>query len=85
MKILTVGSLPPPIDGQSLAFYTAVKSLRLKYIVRNVQTTFRGKGIASLFFLVLAGGRRGRGEVVDTPEVVRVELLVGFLRYPEAV
>ena len=51
MKILTVGSLPPPINGQSLAFYTAVKSLRLKYIVRNVQTTFRGKGIASLFFL----------------------------------
>ena len=43
------------------------------------------KRIASLLFLVLAGGRRGRGEVVDTPEVVRVELLVGFLRYPEAV
>ena len=34
----------------------------------------------SLFFLVLPSGRRGRGEVVNAPEVVVVELLVCHLR-----
>jgi len=54
MKILTVGSLPPPIDGQSLAFNIAVKSLSSKYIVKNVETNiFRGKGVISIFFLPL--------------------------------
>ena len=51
MKILTVGSLPPPIDGQSLAFNIAVKSLSSKYIVKNVETNIFTiiRGVVLLF------------------------------------
>ncbi len=53
LKVLVVGSVPPPYDGQSIAFESAVIALESAHTVSKVSTSFRSKNFMKSILLAL--------------------------------
>ena len=51
-KILMIGGMPPPFQGQSIAFASAVEAVKSKYKTRVIDFSRRRKGIKSFLDLV---------------------------------
>jgi glycosyltransferase involved in cell wall biosynthesis len=52
-NILSIGSLPPPYDGQSIAYKTAIEALQYEFRVRHVQTSLKSKSLLISFSLLV--------------------------------
>ena len=84
MKVLTIGSSPPPIDGQSLAFKSAVKALKLSHDILEVQTSFRSNNFVHSVFLVFVYIFKVlKSKIVFRPDVIYFvcsRTLIGSIR-----